>query len=140
MPSIDQKIKAQAELVDDSLRHLPDLPSQNVQHVVRQCLQEFSNGVRSLLEGGTNSNAFLSEWSTLSTDFGQVIQKMKPMFNITDSSDQALPEVINLDDDSDCETTSSFTPSTIRKHANDFTSPSGKRQKINDSAIPFHRG
>jgi hypothetical protein len=101
MPSIDERIKAQAQLVDAQLGQLPELPNDNVQHVVRQCLQEFSNGVRRILEGGQASNEFLSDWTQLSLDFAEAIQVMKPMFIVTDPSDLTYPEVISLDDDSD---------------------------------------
>jgi hypothetical protein len=143
MPDIDKKIKEQLQKVDERLADLPELPNENVQHVVRERLADFSNGVQRLIEGGPQSNEFLSSWSELSNDFRDAIQSMKPMFNYNDKSDMALPEVINLDDDSDDETASkmsapSFTPS---KRSNESaTMPNSKRPKIyNDSAIPFNR-
>lgn len=138
MPNIDEKIKSQAELVDEKLRNLPELPIHNVQNVVRQCLQEFSNGVRSLLEGG-QSNDFLSSWSVLSTDFGQAIHQMKPMFGFSHPSDviKGPAEIINLDDDSDCDTVTSVQRSGAAKRKADFMSPMAKRQ-LNDTPIPFN--
>lgn len=103
MPNVNEKIKAQAKEVDDALNALPELPNNNVQHVVRAHLQQFSNGVQRQLEGGATSNDLLSSWSQLSTHFRDAIQTMKPMFVYTDPSDLALPEVINLDDDTDDE-------------------------------------
>jgi hypothetical protein len=137
MPTINQKITEQAESVDEKLRQLPELPHQNVQHVVRQCLQQFSNDVSSLLQGGVNSNDFLSEWSTISMNFGQIIQKIKPTFVFTDPSDQPRPEVIDLDG-SDADTVVSTQSN--RKRLNEFDSPIGKRPHFNDSPIPLGRG
>ena len=138
MPSIDEKIKAQAELVDSQLAHLPELPNENVQHVVRQCLQSFSNGVQRLLEGGQASNEFLSEWTQLSLDFAEVIQLMKPKFVITDASDSALPEVISLDDDSDNSSRISSPRSQVPKRQMENPStPVAKRQTLDPRSGSF---
>lgn len=143
MPNIDEKIKARTAQVDESLRHLPELPGHNVQHVVRQCLQEFSNTVKSFLQGGANSNEFLSAWGQLSVDFGYAIQEMKPKFIFTDPSDLALPEVINIDDSDEETVVSAVSPSSARKHSsNEFSTPQAKRQMLptNDAGNPFYRG
>ena len=135
MPNIEEKIKARAAEVDESLRRLPELPGHNVQHVVRSCLQEFSNAVRGFLKGGDSSNEFLSSWGQLSADFGYAIQEMKPKFLFTDPSDMA-PVVINIDVDSDNDTVVSFSPSTMRKHHTDFSTISPpKRQMLSSDAI-----
>lgn len=132
MPSIDEKIKAQAQLVDTQLSQLPELPNDNVQHVVRQCLHEFSNGVRRILEGGPASNDFLSDWTQLSLDFSETIQLMKPMFVITDPSDSTLPEVISLDDDSDDSSSkmSSPRPQMAKRPIENPSTPQAKRQSL----------
>jgi len=119
MPSIDEKIRARVRLVDTQLNLLPELPNDNVQHVVRQRLQEFSNGVQGILEGSrsSSSNNFLSQWSELSTDFAEAIQSIKPKFIITDASDDILsrPEIINLDDDDSDSGSLMSSPSTLRR-------------------------
>ena len=135
MPNIEEKIKARAAEVDESLRRLPELPGHNVQHVVRSCLQEFSNAVRGFLNGGDSSNEFLSSWGQLSADFGYAIQEMKPKFVFTDPSDMASI-VINTDVDFDSDTVVSFMPSTMRKHHIDFSIVSPpKRQMLSSDAI-----
>jgi hypothetical protein len=136
MPSIDEKIKAQAQHVNAQLSRLPELPNDNVQHVVRQCLQEFSNGVRDILEGGHDQNQFLSDWSQLSIDFADAIQKIKPMFIITDGSDQTFPEIINVDDDSDNSKMSSTQASPYKRANEDPFSPGAKRQNLMGSFKP----
>src|SRR3954453_21831162 len=86
LPNIEDKIQAQAALVDEQLQFLPELPNHNVQHVVRQCLQDFSNLVKGFLQGGANANDFLCNWGQLTVDFGSTIQAMKPKFAMTDPS------------------------------------------------------
>jgi hypothetical protein len=127
MPSIEEKIKAQAQQVELKLSHLPELPGNNVQHVVRQCLQQFSNGVKSILEGGATSNGFLSDWTQLSNDFAEAIQKMKPKFVYTDRSDSAVPEVINIDSDDNSSKMSSPRAPTHKRSIEDPFTPQPKR-------------
>lgn len=136
MPDIENKIKAQTDLVDEKLRLLPELPDQNVQHVVLHCLAEFSHEVRLLIEG-VSSNDFLSEWSSLSMEFGQAIQKLKPTFVIQDASDKKSMEVINLD--SDTESVVSM-QSVSKKRPGEFTPPNRKRPHLNNSPVPVNRG
>jgi hypothetical protein len=139
MDNIDEKVKSHMKEVDDALSALPELPKRNVQHVVRARLQQFSNGVQRLLEGGT-SNGFLSSWSRLSIDFRDAIQSMRPMFVIHHPSDKDLPEreYVDLVDDSDDEPQ---TPLPSRKRSNQSIEiPQAQRQKvIPTSGIPFNR-
>lgn len=139
MPSIDGKIQAETQLVDAKLAKLPELPNDNVQHVVRQCLQGFSDGVRRILEGGPASNEFLSDWTQLSLDFAEAIQLMKPMFTVTDSSDSILPDVISIDDESDGSSSRNLSSPRSqfakRPIENPFT-PQAKRQSLD----PHSRG
>lgn len=131
MPAIDEKIKAQAELVDAQLAQLPELPNNNVQHVVRQCLGDFSDGVRRILEGASSCNEFLSEWTQLSTDFSDTIQKMKPLFVVSDRSDSVMQEVINLDDDTD-DSSQMLSPRTHtpKRPMENPSTPQAKRQVL----------
>lgn len=101
LPRINEKVIAQTRLVDEQLSRLPDLQNANAQHVVRERLARFSDGVRRLLEGGATSNRFLSSWSELSNDFRDAILDMKPRFIYKDPSDESAPEVISLDDESE---------------------------------------
>ena len=138
MPNIDAKIKAQAQEVDIALSALPELPGHNVQHVVRAHLQEFSNGVRKLFEGG---RGLLSSWSQLSIEFRDALQMMKPMFTYSDPSDfniSAFPsEPILIDDDSDNEPMPP--PSGIKRSGASFATPQAKRpQTFNGSPIPLN--
>lgn len=133
MPTIDEKIKAQAQLVDAKLSRLPELPLHNVQHVVRQCLQAFANEVQKVLEGGAATDGFLSGWTKLFAEFADAIQIMKPMFVYTDPSDMAAPEIINLDDDSDdgsSRRSSVPPPPSLKRGMEDSFSPQPKRQNV----------
>lgn len=134
MPNINAKIKAQTEAVENALRALPPLPRRNIQHVVRDRLQRFSNGVQRLLEGGAASNGFLSAWSQLSIDFRDAIQTMRPMFSYHHPSDMELPEVIEIDDDTDTESVilNPTTPQNRNKRPGDpFDTPNpAKAQKV----------
>ena len=78
----------------------------------------------------------MSAWSELSVDFADAIQRMKPMFTITDPSDAAVPEIINLDSDDDSSTISSFTIPN-RKHAAPpgFSTPPSKFLKTPNGAV-----
>jgi hypothetical protein len=136
MPNIDEKIRAQAAQVDEELLRLPELPHNNVQHVVRQCLHNLSNGIQSLFEKGNSTHNFLSNWTIMSEDFGRAIQEIKPGFVISDRSDAVVPDVVVLDD-SDNESIMS-TVSRKRPISQAFTTPQ-KRPKFNDSTASLSR-
>jgi hypothetical protein len=130
MPSIDEKIRRQAEFVDTQLFNLPEPPFENAQHVVRSCLQDFSNGVVNLLDGGSSSNGFLSRWTQLSEDFADIVQKIKPMFVFKDPSDRRVPELFVIDDESSSEMGGSSrmpSPQLKRQHDDPFTTTPNKR-------------
>ena len=136
MPSIDEKIRRQAEFVDTQLLNLPEPPFENAQHVVRSCLQEFSNGVVNLLDGGSSSNGFLSRWTQLSEDFAGTIQKIKPMFVFKDPSDNRVPELFVIDDESSSEMGGSSrmpSPQLKRQHDDPFITPN--KRHLNDGSF-----
>ncbi|KAF4635793.1 hypothetical protein G7Y89_g2297 [Cudoniella acicularis] len=146
MPKIDQKIHEQLAIVDHKLSALPELPEENVQHVVRERLSAFSNGVRRILEGGSSANQFLSSWSELSHQFRDAIEFMKPKFVYTDASDFKISEVITIDSDDD-DITIATPPIQIRKRPHDGpgSEPLAKKPKfsqIDDRplAFPLQRG
>ncbi len=137
MPNVDAKIKAQRREVDKALHALPELPNRNVQHIVRAHLQEFSSGVRKLLEDGPG---LLSSWSQLSNDFRDTVLAMKPDFDHTDPSDMDTPEFISIEDDSDIEQIQP--PSGSKRSLNSAETPHTQhrhkaRKILHDSPIPF---
>jgi len=139
MPNINDKINEQALLVEESLARLPELPNQNVQHVVRRCLGDFSSEVQKFLDGGPSTqHNFSSSWANLAKEFGIAIQWMKPIFIMSNLSEPPTPidngGVVVID--SDDETID--TPTNPRKHTNDpFTTPNAKRFKTaNDFVSP----
>jgi hypothetical protein len=151
MPNIDAKINAQAMEVDDALRSLPELPTNNYQAAVRTGLQTFSSKVQMLLSGASRSNGLLSSWSQLSNEFRGAIQTMKPKFDLRHPSDMAPQEptfidLVDSDDGSDeGDDEKQVEPSPLpnrngKRPSSFFSTPRGPRQKVsNGSAIPFIR-
>jgi hypothetical protein len=83
---------------------LPELPFNNVLHIVLQRLSAFSTNVRGVLEGGAAHNEFQSSWRKLGEQFREAVLEMRPRITVRDASDVAVHEVINIDDDGDDET------------------------------------
>lgn len=135
MPDIESKIQAQTQYVDEKLRLLPELPAQDVRQTVLQCLREFSYDVRSLMKVGSTNN-FMSEWVSVSGEFGKAIQNLKPKFIIQDASDKKIAEVINLDSD----TESVVSMQSAKKRPGEFISPNRKRPHLNNSPSHVNRG
>ncbi|KAH6679785.1 P-loop containing nucleoside triphosphate hydrolase protein [Halenospora varia] len=149
MPEIEKKIEEQIRIVDEKLSRLPELPADNVQHVVRERLSAFSTGVRRILEGGSSAHEFLSPWGELTVDFRKAIEMMKPKFTISDPSDELNQptEFIKKPDDiisiaSDDE--GPVTPVQKKRRLEDgsMSAPVGKHQKVGSidaTPIPFPR-
>jgi hypothetical protein len=100
--------------------------------VVLQHLSQFSTNVQILLDGGASYN-FQSSWAKLCDHFRTTILEMKPKITVTDPSDSALPDVINLDDDGDddADISMSDSQSVGRKRMNEETpTPTDKRPRI----------
>jgi hypothetical protein len=119
-----------AREIESQLLELPELPSQNILHMVLQHLSQFSADVRNLLDGGASYNDFQSSWAKLCAQFHETILEMKPRITVRDPSDSILPDVINIDDDEDF--TMSEGPD--RQRMNDETpTPTEKKRKYEQS-------
>jgi GTPase SAR1 family protein len=142
LDNIEEKIKAQAHEVDLALSSLPELPDENVQHVVMDRLQKISNGVVNLLAGGPRSNGFLSSWSQLTYDFRNAIESIKPMFSYKHGSDMTRPDreyIDLLDSDDDQAIPVTPTPSRKRPPPDLFNSPHGHQSKKFKPENSFNR-
>jgi hypothetical protein len=141
MPDIERKIYLRAREIDSQLLELPELPAQNILHVVLQHLAQFTTNMQNLLDGSSSHNDFQSSWRTLCKNFRETVLAMKPMITIADPSDMQQQEIINIDDDDDVSISESTPTHNGRKRMNDETpSPSEKKAKVDSNSFSDARG
>lgn len=139
MPNIERQIKVQAEKVDRDLRSLPELPRDNLQHIVRSCLYAFSNRVHGIFEQGLSSE-FLSDWGKLTLQFDKCLKNMKPKFVIVDPSDHNRitrgHEVYVIDSDGES-VPSTPAPTPRKRNAPQANATPSKQAKQSNHPSPF---
>src|SRR5277367_159874 len=87
IPEIESKIIRRALEIDAQLSELPELPTENILHMVLQHLSQFSANIQNLLDGGASYNEFQSSWAKLCAHFRTTLLETKPKIIVTDPSD-----------------------------------------------------
>ncbi|KAM0131014.1 hypothetical protein ACHAO1_007607 [Botrytis cinerea] len=122
IPKIQKKLSAHRAKIDENLRKLPELPSQNVQLEVQRLLHNFSQEVKRLMTSEHTETSFHGDWTKLSCQFHDLLIHIKPLIGCSHKSDTQKIPVINLDkSDDDEETTFVDVPDT-----------SGRRRRFQD--------
>jgi protein subunit release factor B len=137
IPDITEKIRTQLLQVDDELSRLPETPSNQVQHIVRQHLTKFSQAAKDLLDGSTISqnNKFHSEWKNLYRQFQKATEVMRPGCVYITPFDKAKV-VINIDDSDDDGASHYSTTSPAKRPFENGQDAAVKRQKFNVPTTP----
>lgn len=86
---------------------------------------------------GDSSNGFQSSWTNLSDQFRDLILHIKPMITVAHPSDKEMPDVIEILDDE--ESNSSEVPSTpgARKRHDPFEGSHAHRSRANNTPVAF---
>lgn len=85
-------------MIEQELRNCPALPDVDIRNVVLSILADFSNDVKTLMNGDSiASSTFQNDWSKLTEQFRNLILHIKPGVLVAHSSD--IPDIIDLCDD-----------------------------------------
>ncbi|KAF5870276.1 putative dynamin family protein [Botrytis fragariae] len=101
IPQIQKKLSAYRAKIDEDLRKLPELPSQNVQLEVQRLLHNFSQDVKRLVTSEHTETNFHGDWTKLSRQFHDLLIYIKPLIVCSHKSDTQKIPVINLDESDD---------------------------------------
>ncbi|TGO69801.1 hypothetical protein BELL_0755g00020 [Botrytis elliptica] len=121
IPQIQKKLKAYRATIDEGLRKLPELPSQNVQLEVQRLLHNFSQEVKRLVTSEHTETNFHGDWTKLSRQFHDLLIHIKPLIGCSHKSDKQKIPVISLDESDDEEPAFVDAPDT-----------SGRRRRFQD--------
>ncbi|KAH8816037.1 P-loop containing nucleoside triphosphate hydrolase protein, partial [Xylogone sp. PMI_703] len=142
IPDATQKIAEKINEVEGQLSLLPAPLVDNVQHIVRRKLFEFSSSIQRLLDGSSQDygGRFQSDWNTLCIQFRDAVTQMRPGCVCSHPSDLEF-EIINLDDDEDDidagRRDSLNTSPNKRQSDADTPNSASKRARTNDAGIPM---
>ncbi|THV45891.1 hypothetical protein BGAL_0440g00040 [Botrytis galanthina] len=98
IPQIQVKLSAHRAKIDEDLRKLPELPSQNVQLEVQRLLHNFSQEVKRLVTSEHTETNFHGDWTKLSRQFHDLLIYIKPLIGCSHKSDTQKIPVISLDE------------------------------------------
>lgn len=113
LPSIIYQIDNKAQRIDAELKTLPDPPTENVQHIVLECVIKLGSRIESIFTGGPGSDMVQKYWSEIVTDFQKALAVTRPTMQTIASSDtDNLMETVN-----DLENVSGVSPLRLKRRA-----------------------
>ncbi|KUJ12350.1 uncharacterized protein LY89DRAFT_652811 [Mollisia scopiformis] len=132
IPSIQEKIAAEACRVDRALSECPDLPDKDIRNIIRKILSDFGNDARTVMNGDSldTIESFQSEWSTLSANWFSLMKHIKPMVGVA--------EIVQIDLSVEDDEEPIIDHTNRRKRPGVDAASATKRQRGNEPHTPQH--